>query len=259
MKTLKTITAIALTGLILTTASNAATMKSANDDLQAGSWSLQFSVGESFTLKSFDGSTFSGKYQLSNSSAIRLGISASAKSSELDSDAYRSQSQDSPFGTFSSRPEETSDGKSSQFTIKAKYIKSFQKKGAVRPYVGMGPYVTFSHSNSFSQESVPTWNNYGRRTEDLTLTDREEDLITYGVSLAIGAEVFVCKNISLHAEYSPSYSHSRGDWKRASARFRTRTDSNGTSTQSSSSHYTGEISSNQLTHDSVKLGLSIYL
>ena len=71
---MKLTTSLILTTILLLSSNQAQEKQDSTDYLNAGLWSIQFGIAENFTLRSFNGSTFSGKYQFTDKSALRLGI-----------------------------------------------------------------------------------------------------------------------------------------------------------------------------------------
>ena len=55
-----------------------------------GKYALQFQISENFNLSSFQGTTFSGKYNFSSRDAVRLGLSINFGDAEGDKSASRS-------------------------------------------------------------------------------------------------------------------------------------------------------------------------
>jgi hypothetical protein len=136
------------------------------DALRKGSWSLQFGVGSNFTLNNFQGATFSGKYQLTNQSALQAGISPSY-SRDLTKGAVL-------YG---------SDSRKSSIRIAAHYLHYFKPPKRVNGYIGGGPEFSYERDRSGSDYSsyVDVW--------------------SLGAAFMLGAEWFATKDICFFAEY----------------------------------------------------------
>ena len=246
MKKIRIITAIALTGLFMTTAANAASLKTANDDLQAGMWALQFSVGDDFTLSSFAGSTISAKYQMNESAALRIGISASLSANDSDGNAS-AYPDDRSIETESER-------NTSRFSVLVAYQRYLKRSGAARPYLAVGPYANYRHSKMTDWSKRPSVGSLEDTSIVTHLNIREDDRFQFGVTAILGAEIFVYKGVSLSAEYSISVGHASGENSTMQEDYLSRADMTRVETNTSKDKTSGFI----LSEGSVKLGVSVY-
>ena len=250
MKNLNTLTVVLIAGLILFTGinANAESTKDVeekqNNSLTKGSWSLQFRIGENFTLSSFEGAVISAKRHLSNSSAIRAGLSVSNSTSEKDNKSSRSIES---YNGYSSEDEgeQSSSSDYSSVGFDLKFIKYFSVKKKLSAYLGAGPIVGYGRRNRVFE--VP-------REKSHALEDYRSTSWTYGAELIFGTEWFVANNISLMAEYSISAQHkSTTDTKTI-----TINKVDGERWQTEVRESTDKTSGNTISGNSVKFGLSLY-
>jgi len=191
--------------------------------LYKGSKSLQFRIGNDFSLTNFDGLSFSGKKHYSGKSAIRLGLDVSAS-------ITHSQSRNQESNTSSNNNDRQ------EITLNALYIYYPNPEGIFKFYWGIGPSVGFyrTHSNGWSI-------SYG-----LERTIRTETRWSFGGLVVMGAEWFANRNLSIHAEYNIFAYYSQYNDNR-------RTISGDTSTYNKWKSYSGYIES-----EYVNFGLSVY-
>lgn len=140
---------------------------STQNSLKQGKFALQFQLQGSFTLKPFQGSSFSGKYHLSDFSALRLGFSI-----------YNSVDVDKTINDI-----DTNKSNSFEFLINAEYIYYLSIVDDMCLFTGGGI-------------------SYGRDIYRYAKNWPEQDSWEVGLSALIGVEWFVKKNISLSGEYS---------------------------------------------------------
>lgn len=140
---------------------------STQNSLKQGKFALQFQLEGSFAVKPFQESSFSGKYHLTDFSAIRAGIQIS-NSVDIENKID---------GKDTSKPS------SLDIRINAQYIFYLSVVDDICLFTGAGL-------------------SYGR---DLNINDiywLEQDRWNIGLSAIIGTEWFVKKNISISGEYS---------------------------------------------------------
>ena len=153
--------------------------------LSEGVWALEFGVSSNFTLTSFQGSVLSVKYHPSATRAIRVSISGEASSSSEEE-----------FGT------ERFVSKHQTVEITSAYLFYSPIREDLYLFWGFGPSVGYDRS----YEKYPTT---GTPDYDVTrITELPEWNV--GASIALGAEWFAVKWLSLHAEYGISATYTWG-------------------------------------------------
>jgi hypothetical protein len=206
--------------------------------LRDGAWALQFQIGENFTLTNFEGLTISGKHHLSDKRALRVGVALYLSGSSGDTKRnYSSQYQD---GVNILEDLDTSE---SLVEVDGKYIHYSSLYNKANLYLGLGPYLRFSH---ISMEVVQNLPDSGF-IEDYRRWSRGHSWST-GVSCVLGVEWSISRSIGILAEYglSVGYLWSRqrsSEFNRDPYRLDTRNSSSGS----------WNIRSN-----AVKFGLSVY-
>ena len=83
----KRILFLVMISMSLYVSSQAQDSSSERNSLKEGAWALQFGIGGNLTLTSFQGTTMAVKYQLSDRTAIRGGITISANTNNGNSSA----------------------------------------------------------------------------------------------------------------------------------------------------------------------------
>lgn len=145
--------------------------------LHAGTWALQFGVGENVTLDPFLGSTISGKRHTSAARAWQVGLT-------LDASVRSDDEEDS--GTDD---QET-------LTLTARYLAypllDTQDVETVQLYLGAGPQLSFQRDGGGGQGASQTSTRWG-----------------IGLSGTIGAEWFVHRRISLSGAYEAALLYRR--------------------------------------------------
>jgi hypothetical protein len=139
-----------------------------------GKFALQFQISENFTLTDFQGAILSGKYHLSNRSAVRLGLSmkfsdsdAEASFIEFDSLLNNKTISSSLFG----------------FGINAQYLYYLQVWDVIGFYSGIGPFINYEFREITSEDYS--------KGEDLSI----------GLDAIAGVEWSFIKFMSFSAEY----------------------------------------------------------
>lgn len=140
---------------------------STQNSLKRGKFALQFQLDGNFTLKPFQETSFSGKYLITDLSAIRAGIQFS------NSVDVESKIDD----------KDTTKQSSLNIKINAQYIYYLSVVDDICLYTGSGL-------------------SYGRDLYTNGSYYEEQDSWSIGLSGIIGMEWFVKKNISLSGEYS---------------------------------------------------------
>jgi opacity protein-like surface antigen len=199
------------------------TKRPENHSLYKGSKSLQFRIGNDFSLTNFDGLSFSGKKHYSDKSAIRLGLDVSASITHSES---RNQVSNTSSNNYDRQ----------ELKLNALYIHYPKPGGIFKFYWGIGPSFGFyrSYRNGWSSS------NGLERTKDT------ESRWSIGGLMALGAEWFANSNLSIHAEYNIFAYYSQYNDTR-------RTISGDTSTYNKWKSYSGYIEP-----ENVNFGLSVY-
>ncbi|GJQ61338.1 MAG: hypothetical protein SCALA702_03910 [Melioribacteraceae bacterium] len=184
----KVITAIIFVGLFYSSIfAQEAEEKKEEVDL-SGKFALMFQVGSNFSLRTFEGSTISAKYQISNVSSVRFSLSTNFFGDDTKQDAIRADT------LYSKLDEERN---FSNLDLSIYYLQKLRSFDDIGFYVGVGPFVRLKNTFTKLNETQPEMQFEG--------TDINN---SYGVSFIVGVEWFVKKNISFLAEYSSSYFYS---------------------------------------------------
>lgn len=159
-----------------------------------GKFALQFQIADNFQLSSFQGTTFSGKYNFSSRDAIRLGISVSFNDSKSD-------------GT-NTRPDtnlvNTSSNDVNRFNIvlNVQYLYTLTALNDIGFFIGLGPFLKYENNR---YEQISTY----EQNSDI----RIETSKYYGVGLDVisGVEWMFNKSMSLSAEYGLRFIYLSGE------------------------------------------------
>lgn len=195
-----------------------------NSDIPSlkGKYALQFAISNNFTLSSFQGGVFSGKYFFSDNSSIRLGVSVGSSTDEDETTQNSLSSQNN----ISITTEANTDEKVYFYGINLQYIYNLKTTKDILFYTGVGPFFRISNNEKESNGSrIP--DSYSMNST----ISRNQKQTSIGAELICGIEWFVKSNISISAEYGAafSYSHAKID----ETRFES--DSNVSTTKSASS------------------------
>ncbi|MBU0473195.1 MAG: outer membrane beta-barrel protein [Bacteroidetes bacterium] len=193
----------------------------------AGKFALQFQISENFTLSSFQGGTFSGKYHLSNNSALRLGFSLYHNNDERMAD----DNYPSPDTTFNNRL----NNNSTRVEVLLQYLQYANISNSISMFYGGG--INYSSSLNNNKEYQKELSRF-----------LEQSYYQVGINLLIGVEWFVRSNIGISAEYESGFSYSKNEifYKKISE---TSDDKDGEKE---------ERTMYRFSPNSVKFGLSIY-
>lgn len=189
---------------------------------------VQFQIGSDFSLKNFDGYTFSYKYRLGTSSAFRAGFGISGNSgssNEKASNLLNVNGADTDYSRYDIR-------------IGMQYLKTLSSVNNVQFYLGAGPQIRYISEKTTNKSA---YNSPESRTE--------ENLKTFigGADILAGVECFVTKNISLSGEYGMQLSYV---WTK-------NTTSSKFSTANESNHET-KSNSYRIEPGNARLGVSVY-
>jgi opacity protein-like surface antigen len=193
--------------------------EAAKEALKKGSWSLQFGVGQNFTLTQFQGATLSIKRHCSPNSALRAGVTTNF-SHNVEKDLRNA----SEF-----------DVNKSDVNVSLEYLRYITPGRRVTAFAGSGPSFGFSRQKQeVLHRSVATSSNRIESTE-----------WSLGANLLFGAEWFVTHGIALFAEYDISFGYTSKVNKASSS-------GDGLTGQTESFGYS-------LISRGVRMGLSVYL
>jgi opacity protein-like surface antigen len=176
------------------------------NSLEKGSWSFQFQIAQYFQLSSFNGQTISFKYHLTESSAVRAGITLNGSYADNDNNQV-DVSYDLALKNVSEKDE-------IGITISADYLFYLNPKNPINFFFGGGLLFGFSKSNSEDK-------NNDFRSDTLyqvrkNITDQTSN--SYGLNLLAGVEWFVNSFISIHAEYYTQIYYSKNSRESKSVR-----------------------------------------
>lgn len=208
----------------------------AKESLRPGSWSLQFGIGNDFRLQSFDGLMISCKRHYSANSAIRLGVDLSAALRNSKSDLYTHL-----YPVY--RTDEDADGLT--IDVSAMYLYYPSSGRRVNLFLGIGPDIGYWRDKSVRERME---RQYDTGIDYMETRSSYRYAIHAGAKGALGVEWFATKDISLLAEYGAvmAYSYSFAEHV---------TENHGTGLDRYSHLISRQL---QLTHSSVKFGLSVY-
>jgi len=156
-----------------------------NTSFEFGKSSLQFGLGSYFTIGSYKGTIFSGKYHFSNKVALRTGISLTAYNDDQNINSeYRDN--DSLFSSINSERNDV------QLSFESLVLYYLNPQAEIKFYFGLGPYFSYSYDERVSDEGINS-TPFRKVTLDKT--------IAFGLSTAYGIEWFFKKDMSLIADY----------------------------------------------------------
>ena len=145
--------------------------------LTDSSRAIQFGIGSSFRLTSFDNQSLAVKYHLTPQTAIRVRVSARGTTNRTDSET-RVTIGDSLVSSTGSSNSQTQD---LTFSLSSDYLMFLDLPEDLFLFVGAGPMAEYSYRA------------YG--------TDDWSRALAFGLDGAIGSEWFASHRISVHAEY----------------------------------------------------------
>jgi hypothetical protein len=170
------------------------------NSLKAGACALQFGISSNFTLISFQGTTVSIKYQLSDKTAIRGGISVSGSTNNA-SGIVIGLNADTSIGFLPTNSSSSSQG----ISFILQYLWYMNPSGPIHFFVGLGPSVSYSYSK----------NNYDNPSDAgsyLYVYAQSSSSTQWGVGAtgSVGIEWFPSQWFSLRAEYGESLQYRWG-------------------------------------------------
>jgi hypothetical protein len=197
----------------------------------SGKFALQFQVSQNLTLGSFLGSVISGKYHLTDETAIRVGLGLAMRMNNQDSKEYN-QSLYIVDGVQESNNQ--------VLNLVVQYMFTPVLTDNTRFYFGVGPKMEIGFSKASAAESGFDNGKYYYYRAGIT-----GSTYSIGVMCSAGVEWFFAKQMSLCAEYGLVYAYSYA--------------------KSNSDNYISDHSTNEqrtysysLSGDNVRFGLSVY-
>ncbi len=172
--------------------------------LREGTWALQFGIDRYFTLTSFQGSTIGAKYQLSETNAIRGGITIGG-STNNGSNTISGATNTIDLGSVPGN----SSSKSVAFNFIIQYVWYMNSNKPVHFYAGLGPMVTCSYSkNSVTSNRINISGSDGYWMRQQYESKYIQQAI--GAAAVVGVEWFACQWLSLHADYNEGIQYQWG-------------------------------------------------
>jgi hypothetical protein len=189
-----------LISMSVTVCSRAQDTLSERNSLKAGVWALQFGISSNFTLTSFQGSTFSIKYQLSDKAAIRGGISISGSTNSGNGTAS-GKNADTSIGSFPANSSSSSQG----ISFILQYLWYMNPSGPIHFFIGLGPSVSYSYLQSNTKNAYDDETYMQVYTQSSSSTQWGT-----GATGSVGIEWFPSQWFSLRAEYGESLQYKWG-------------------------------------------------
>ena len=155
--------------------------------LHPGMWALMFQIDEDIVPRPFDGMSVAAKYHMSRKGALRLGLSFGFNSNDNTIDD-RTVEDD----TIRWDDTNTGTGNSQSLLLEALYIRYPWPDSYINAFWGVGPYASFSRSESEIEAHAAGYSRY---------EDRYTRHYAVGLKGVLGVEWFASKRISFHAEY----------------------------------------------------------
>jgi hypothetical protein len=219
--------------------------------LQPNMWAFEFGISSNFTLTSFQGTVLSIKRQLNSHEAIQLGIGGSLSNQNSSSSGQNEWGDTLTYGNSGSG---TNTGGSVQVNLQ--YVYYFNPDADINVYVGAGPTVGYSRTiyNYNYTPVLPVPADSGVYINYPTNSNQSYTSWNAGVSGMLGAECFILKFLSIHAQYglNVTYSESNTTYSYNYAYFYDVKLNKTSSSNQSKSHGW------QLSPTSVMFGLSVY-
>jgi len=161
------------------------------NSLQKGSWALQFEISGVLTTGGKPGTVFNLKHQYTDHSAIRLGVSLDANTSDIDSKTDRA-----PEANYTDWEKQNTDNENIELI--GEYIYYPSPASDLNMFVGFGPHIKYTRQNRNNEY-------YTSRAEPETASrviyEYFTDTWTFGGAGGLGCEWFFARQFSLLAEY----------------------------------------------------------
>jgi opacity protein-like surface antigen len=171
--------------------------KDSTHSLYAGSWSLQFGVSGNFTLSSFNGGTISGKYHLSDNSAIRTGVTINGQMDKTEEENLQK------IDGNSNEENSSTPGENLNMSLNTAYLYYPTSTNNFKYFIGSGLVGTWRKYRN--EEDIK--NFHGDTLYSTSTFLRDDNTFEIGLQGLIGIEYFISSNISLHAEYASTLSY----------------------------------------------------
>lgn len=159
--------------VLLTTFSNLLSQDTTQLPLKKSKFALQMQMSGLLNLRPFQGNVLSGKYHISDQSAIRLGFSISNSYSFYNVEV----------------DEEQGKGQSFSFELNAQYIQYIKTEDDIAVFLGCGP-------------------SYDKQLYSAYSSSLRQNNWSLGIDGIIGVEWFFKRNMSLSAEYGLELNYS---------------------------------------------------
>jgi hypothetical protein len=236
-----------LISMIVYFCSQAQDISSERNSLKAGAWAIQFGITSNFTLTSFQGTTLSMKYQLSDRDAIRGGITINGSTSNGNNSTSESMADTNNAGSGSGT--NSADGANVSFVIE--YLRYVNPSGPVHFYLGIGPSVSYSYSHSSTYNS--NLMNIDPEISEQSTNRSNSHQWGIGVIGVAGVEWFACQWLSIRAEYSDGIQY---QWRSTTST----NDNSYTNNYYTNSHIdnSGTTEGWSVSSSGVSFGLSVY-
>jgi hypothetical protein len=197
--------------------------------LHEGAWALQFGIGGNFTLTAFQGTSIAAKYHLSESNAVRAGVSLNANLRDNGSDGV-SKVEGGGSGQINSL-----NARSVSATLSFQYLWYAAPTGVVHFYVGAGPVISFSRETQDTDDTfISTGASLSSRREQRAWRRTSWGL---GAGGAVGVEWFPARWASLRAEYGDEIKY---EWGRSTTDQQSTTSAPGSTPSSSANSETSK-------------------
>jgi hypothetical protein len=176
----------------LTFADNAGEKSKKKNSLQPGSWALQFQLEQEFSLEPFDNLILAMKKHTSRHSAFRFGFDLDLEFAEDDDQESRVYAD-----TIWSAVNTTFDRNLQRLELDFMYLNYPNPDALVNFFWGAGPLVMLSRSEINTERSY----DWADGRSEIQLMENWSRSWSVGGRGLVGAEWFVTKAISFHAEY----------------------------------------------------------
>ena len=164
------------------------------NSLKPGAWALQFGIGGNFTLTSFQGASFAAKYHLSESSAVRAGISIGGNTGDATGSSTMNQTDTI---TYLGSQNKSSNNQALNFMLQ--YLWYANPKGVIHFYTAIGTSLLYYRQSDNQDGSTTLVGTAGYVS--WTTSSYVTKQWGAGVVGAAGVEWFPAQWLSLRAEY----------------------------------------------------------
>lgn len=154
----------------------------------AGKYAFQFQIGSNFTLSTFQGSIFSGKYNFTENDAIRMGVTLNVNNQNQNN--LNGGQNPASFNSI------ITNNRVNTYGFIIQYLRNNYLKNNFNLYFGGGP--SFSYGQNKSGVNYASVINY---------TSNNQIQRYYGITACIGIEWYFNKSMSLSAQYGIAYNY----------------------------------------------------